>query len=351
MALGEGSSLRAMPESSPPVAFLTGGTGFVGSWMAQELAARGYAVRALVRSDPKWLADATAASGQAAEIVRGDLHDADALRLGVDGAEAVVHVAGLTRARDQATLDRANVDGTVALLEAVRGAGHSPRVLVTSSLEAMGPNRLDASGRPVPATEADAPRPVSMYGRSKARMEAAVRDRFGDLGATIVRPPAVYGPREADIFEMVKGAARGLFPIVGDGTTPRLSLVHVRDLVRGMANLLGAPEAVGEAYFVGSERGYSWEEVRAAVEAALGRKTLKLPVPPALMGVAGAVSEGIGRLGGTLPPLTKDKAEAARHAWICSVDKAARDVGYRQEVSLRDGMAETVAWYREAGWL
>lgn len=350
--MGESLSRTAVPDPSLPVAFLTGGTGFVGSWMAQELMARGFAVRALVRSDPKWLEAATAASGQAAEIIRGDLHDGDALRLGVEGTEAVVHVAGLTRARDQATLDRANVDGTVSLLEAVRDAGHGPRVLVTSSLEAMGPNRLDASGHPVPATEADVPLPVSMYGRSKARMEEAVRNRFSDLGATIVRPPAVYGPREADIFEMIKGASRGLFPIVGDGGTPRLSLVHVRDLVRGMADLLADAEAAGETYFVGSERGYSWQEVRAAVEAALGRKTLKLPVPGALMGAAGAVSEGLGRLGGgTLPPLTRDKAEAARHAWMCSVEKAARDVGYRQEVPLGEGMAETVAWYREAGWL
>ncbi|MEM1117231.1 MAG: NAD-dependent epimerase/dehydratase family protein [Bacteroidota bacterium] len=340
-----------MPDPSLPVAFLTGGTGFVGSWMAQELAARGYAVRALVRSAPKWLDAATSASGQAAEIVRGDLHDADALRLGVEGATAVVHVAGLTRARDQATLDRANVAGTVALLDAVRDAGHRPRVLVTSSLEAMGPNRLDAAGRPVPATEADTPRPVSMYGHSKARMEDAVRDRYHDLGATIVRPPAVYGPREADIYEMIRGASRGLFPIVGDGAAPRLSLVHVRDLVRGMADLLDAPEAAGETYFVGSDRGYSWQEVRSAVEAALGRKTLKLSVPGALMGVAGAVSEGLGRLGGALPPLTRDKAEAARHAWMCAVDKAARDVGYQQRVPLEAGMAETVAWYREAGWL
>lgn len=350
MALGETVSPLAMPESPQPVAFLTGGTGFVGSWVAEELARRGYAVRALVRSDPKWLEAATAASGRAVEVVRGDLHDRDALRLGAEGAAAVVHVAGLTRARDQETLDRANVDGTVALLDAVREVGGAPRVLVTSSLEAMGPNRLDAAGRPVPATEADVPRPISMYGRSKARMEEAVRTRFEDLGAVIVRPPAVYGPREADIYEMIRGAARGLFPVVGDGAVPRLSLVHARDLARGMVDLLEAGGG-GETYFVASERGYTWEEVRAATEAALGRRTVRLPIPGALAGVAGALSEGVGRLVGALPPLTKDKAEAARHAWVCSVEKAARDVGYRQEVPLEAGMAETVAWYREAGWL
>ncbi len=69
------------------------------------------------------------------------------------------------------------------------------------------------------------------------------------------------------------------------------------------------------------------------------------------MGVAGALSEGVGRLAGTLPPLTRDKAEAARHAWVCAIDKAAAEVGYAPQVGLVEGMAETVGWYRQEGWL
>lgn len=353
MALGRAPLSRAMPDPSPPVAFLTGGTGFVGSWVAEELLARGYAVRALVRSDSKWLdgLDPSAGSGQAVEIVRGDLGNAKALRQGIEGAEVVVHVAGLTRARDQQTLDRANVEGTIRLLEAVRESGGVRRVLVTSSLEAMGPNRVRPNGTPIPATEADVPQPVSMYGLSKARMETAVETQFSDLPVTIVRPPAVYGPREADIYEMIRGAARGLFPIVGDAETPRLSLVHVRDLARGMVDVLEAPEAEGETYFLGSEWGYSWQEVRAAVEAALGRKTLTLPVPGALMGAVGALAEGVGGFIGKLPPLTRDKAEATRHPWTCSIEKARQEVGYAPRVGLVEGMTETVAWYRQRGWL
>ena len=331
-----------MPPSR--TAFVTGGTGFVGSWVVDELLGRGVTVRALVRSSPKWLAE------YEVETVRGDLSDADALRAGVDGADLVVHVAGLTRARDQATLDRANVDGTLALLDAVRDAGGAGRVLVTSSLEAMGPNAVRPDGTPVPATEADPPRPISMYGRSKARMEAAIAERYSSLGVTVVRPPAVYGPRETDIFEMVRGASRGLFPVVGRGGVPRLSLVHARDLARGMVDLVEADVAAGETYFVGGPA-YSWDEVRAAVENALGRRTLKLPLPPALVGGVGALAERVGGLVGTLPPLTRDKAVAARYAWTCSSAKAGRDVGYAPRVGLAEGMAEAVAWYRRAGWL
>lgn len=334
-----------MPDPSLPVAFLTGGTGFVGSWVAEDLMRRGYAVRALVRSAPKWL------DGLAVETVRGDLDDAAALRQGVEGADVVVHVAGLTRARDQQTLDRSNVEGTLRLLDAVRQSGGARRVLVTSSLEAMGPNHIRPDGTPIPATEDDVPQPVSMYGLSKARMETEVRAQFPDLPVTIVRPPAVYGPREADIYEMIRGAARGLFPVVGDADVPRLSLVHVRDLARGMADVLEAPGAEGETYFLGSPRGYTWREVREAVEAALGRRTLPLPVPGALLGAAGALAEGVGGLLGTLPPLTRDKAEAARHAWVCSIAKAEREVGYVPRVGLTEGMAGAVGWYRQQGWL
>lgn len=328
----------------PSVAFVTGGTGFVGSHLVEALLARGVGeVRCLVRSDPKWL------DGLPVTSVRGDLTSAEALREGLRGADAVYHVAGLTRAADQATLDRANVEGTRRLLAAVRDAAPDVRELVvTSSLEAMGPNRVRPDGWPIPATEADEPRPRSMYGRSKAAMERVVRDEFGDLQPVIVRPPAVYGPREADIFEMIRGASRGLFPVVGDGRAPRLSLVHVRDLVGGM---IGAASTPGETYFVGSARAYSWDEVHAAVRSAVGRPVLRLPVPGALVGAAGRVSEWVGGLRGAVPPLTRDKAEAARHAWACSVEKATTRFGYVPQVGLVEGMAETVAWYRAEGWL
>ncbi|MGB3545115.1 NAD-dependent epimerase/dehydratase family protein, partial [Rubrivirga sp.] len=309
-------------------AFVTGGTGFVGSHLVEELLSRGTSVRALVRSKPKWL------SGLEVETIPGGLHDADALRRGLEGADLVVHVAGLTRARDQETLDWANVQGTRNVLEAARDAG-APRVVVTSSLEALGPNVLE-DGQPVPATETDPLRPISMYGVSKARMEDVIRRDFSDLGVTVVRPPAVYGPREADLFEMVKGASRGLFPVVGDATAPRLSMVYVEDLVRGMADLAASPDAKGETYFVGSP-GYAWSEVRAALEAALGRRALEVKVPAPLILAVGAIAERVGARFGALPPLTHDKAEAARHTWICDSSKAREAVGYGLEVGLAEG--------------
>ncbi len=322
--------------------FVTGGTGFVGSHLVEELLRRGYdEVRCLVRSDLKWL------DGLNVMPVRGDLFNAEALREGVRGVDIVYHVAGLTRAETQAELDRANVEGTVNLLEAVREANPDVhRVLVTSSLAACGPS----AERPL--TEADPLRPITRYGRSKEAMEAAVQERFRDLPITLLRPPAVYGPREADIFTMIKAADRQrVFPVVGAGWEPQLSLVHVRDLVRGMADAAEADDAAGETYFLGSEAYYSWNEIRNAILDALGHGVLKVNVPKPLVGLVGAVAEGAGKVLGQYPPLNREKAREAKAAWLCSVAKARRDFGYRQTVELDEGMAETVAWYRVQGWL
>lgn len=323
-------------------AFVTGGTGFVGSHLVEELQRRGYdEVRALVRSDPRWL------DGLDVVPVRGDLFAEEALREGVRGVDAVFHVAGLTRAPTQDALDRANVTGTLNLLEAVREAAPDVRrVLVTSSLAAVGPS----AERPL--TEADPLRPITRYGRSKEAMEAAVQERFRDLPVTIVRPPVVYGPREADVFTIIKTADRQrIFPIVGNGREPQLSMVHVRDLVRGMADAAEAAGAAGETYFLGSEAYYSWNEIREAIIEALGKPIVKVNVPVALVGPVGAVVEGVGRMMGEYPPLNREKAREARASWLCSVAKARREIGYRQSVGLEEGMAETVAWYRSQGWL
>lgn len=328
-------------------AFVTGGTGFVGSHLVEELQRRGYTeVRCLVRSDPKWL------EGLDVRLVRGDLFDAGALREGVRGVDRVFHVAGLTRAPDEAALHRANVEGTLNLLDAVREAAPEvERVLITSSLAAVGPSP-EERGHPRPLTEADPLRPITRYGRSKAEMERRLGAEDDAPPLTIIRPPIVYGPREADIYTMIATAAKQrLFPIVGEGREPQLSLVHVRDLARGMADAAEAPEAAGQTYFLGSEHGYSWEEVRAAVLDALGRAVLKVNVPRGLVTPVGAAVEAVGRALGTYPPLNREKAREAKHAWLCSVEKAQREIGYRQTVALGEGMAETVAWYRAQGWL
>jgi dihydroflavonol-4-reductase len=324
--------------------FVTGGTGFVGSHLVEALLATGRRVRALVRSDPKWL------KGLDVEIVRGDLGAEGPLRDALAGVDEVFHVAGLTRAPTEQALIEANLGGTATLLRAVRAAAPDVRrVVVTSSLAAVGPSPAGASGVE-PLTEAHPLRPISAYGRSKAAMELALARDFADMPVVVVRPPAVYGPRETDIFTVIRAAARQrIFPIAGSPDRPVMSLVHVRDLVDGLLACTEAP--AGETYFVASERGYSWGEIRDAVAAALGHRLLTLRIPLALVPPAGALVESIGALFGSYPPLNREKAREAREAWVCSVEKARREIGFRQRVALAEGIQETVTWYRQQGWM
>jgi nucleoside-diphosphate-sugar epimerase len=329
--------------------FVTGGTGFVGSHLVEELLRRDVdEVRCLVRTNPKWL------SGLNVTTVQGDLSDVGALWEALDGVDEVYHVAGRTRAPTEEAFYEANVQGTLNLLGAVKHAAPDlDRVLVTSSLAAVGRCEQDV------ATE-DAPlRPVSQYGRSKAQMEAALTEphqmteSYAEaLPLTVVRPPAVYGPRDRDILDFFQAVKRHVCPVVGGGSARSLSLVHARDLAAGTVDACRHPDTVGETYFLGSERPYAWNDVKQAATAALDTWAVTVPVPGPLVGLVGAASEAWGALTGTHPPLNRDKAREIRHACTaCSIEKARRDFGYRPSVALDEGVAATIRWYQAEGWL
>ena len=330
--------------------FLTGGTGFIGSHLAEALVARGHTVRALVRGEAKWL------DGVDVEIVRGSLSDIGVLWEAVAGADYVYHLAGVTRAQDDDAFEAGNVRATLNLLGAVKGnAPGVKRVLITSSLAAVG----TCAGDPPIADEASPMQPISRYGASKMRMEKALSDPqqmtqsyLDALPITVVRPPAVYGPREADIYTFFKTCSKGICPVAGDPFKPVLSLVHVRDLVGGMIDAAESDATVGETLFVGSPRVYSWAEVRDATANALGRRLLTVRLPRFLVGPIGAAAEAWGKVSGSYPPLNREKAREIRDACTaCSSAKAHRLFGYAPTVGLDQGIAETIEWYRANDWL
>jgi len=318
-------------------AFVTGGTGFVGSHLVELLLASGFReVRCLIRASSIYLDELP--------IVRvpGSMEDVDALRKGVRGVDYVFHVAALTRSKNWDGFVRANIDATATLLDVVEESGAGvKKVVITSSLAAVGTCDTASANETAPL------RPVSMYGRSKAEMERSVLNRENPPPFVIVRPPAVYGPREKDIYTFFKAVRSGICPIVGDSHVAALSLVHVSDLVAGMLQAAVSPATEGETFFLGSPLNYSWAEIRDATATALGRRVLTIPLPRAVVPFIGAASEFIGGLFGSYPALNREKArEIVEACTMCDSSRARAAFGYNPSVDLWEGIRDTIAWYR-----
>src|SRR5579863_3902805 len=252
-----------MTGSGAGFALVTGASGFVGGHLVEALVAGGYRVRCLVRpqSDRRWL-DSLGVSYAA-----GTVEDAGALRRAVDGVDVVFHLAALTTTARASEYDRINYGGVVRLVDAM--AARPVRLVFCSSLAAGGPAR---AGRPL--TEADPPAPIGPYGESKLRGEQVVLS--GGVPAVVVRPSAVYGPRDRDVLAAFRLAARGLAIRTGP-RGQQLAMIHVHDLAQGLAAAGRTAGAAGIYYVNGGN--YLWDDINAAMGAAVGRHPLVLPLP------------------------------------------------------------------------
>jgi nucleoside-diphosphate-sugar epimerase len=321
-----------------PVA-LTGGTGFVGSHLVDTLCAAGLEPRVLVR-DPaslRWIA------GRPIDAVPGTLEDAAALERLVDGAGTVFHLAGVLTADRAEDFNRVNRDGTARLVEAV-GAASAARLVHCSSQAAVGPSADPAGIGP----EAP-PAPVSDYGRSKLCGERAVADLGDASWWVIVRPPAIYGPRDTDVLEFFKMASRGL-AVVPAGER-WITVAHVADVVRGLLAAATGAES-GRVYHLGEPAPRRLDEMLHALAAAGGKTVRVIPLPAAAVGVVGAAAGLLRRTGLVDSPLTRDKAReiAARHWTLRTADSLAA-LGVGGWTAFPDGARSTWAWYRSEGWL
>ena len=322
---------------------VTGGTGFVGSHLVELLLARGYAVTCLVRdrSRLRWLA------GMQVRLVAGDCSDPDSLAGAVRDAAVVYHAAGLTKAFQKSDYYAVNQQGTRNILEAC--GRHAPglrKFVFVSSLAAAGPSRAG-----IPVTDRDEPHPVSDYGKSKLLAEDEVH-RFKDrFPVVIMRPSAVYGPRDTDVFELFKWAAKG-FILDLRGAERSMQWCYVGDVAEAL--LLAGERAVpsGSMYFAAEDRIYTATEFHRLLQVTGGVSAKVIKVPVWAGYAIGALSEVVGAIRGRANIMNRQKVrEAVQQAWTCDLAKTAQDLGFKAGVSLEQGLERTWTWYREQRWI
>jgi nucleoside-diphosphate-sugar epimerase len=322
--------------------FLTGATGFVGGHIVDRLLARGDQVTALVRSPRK--AEGLAARG--VRLVAGDLHDLPALHAGAAEADVVLHAAALTGAVDETEFLTANRDGTANVLTAALNARTHPRLVYVSSMAAGGPAR-----RGHPKRDADNDRPVTMYGRSKLAGEGVLRTSSHPAWV-ILRPPTVYGPRDRDnLLTIFKAARTGFAPVFGDGTM-ELSAIHVVDLAEACLAATTAAGIERGTFYVNHPEVVTSAELVRRIGAAMGRRVRLIGIPEGVARAILTLTGGAAALFHRKTILRADKAnEFYQEAWTGDPSPFTARTGWRAVRDLAAGLAETYAYYREAGWL
>lgn len=308
---------------------LTGGTGFVGSYILRELCEQGHDVRALVRKFPIDLDF----HSNAPELVIGSLNDRSALDRLCDGADVVIHCAGLVAALRAQTFHDVNCDGVARLVE-VAQRQKVGRFLLVSSMAGREPG-------------------ISPYARSKAAGERALKERAGSMDWAIIRPPAVYGPGDLEVMRLVQAADKGWLPTAANSEA-RTSIIHASDLASFIVSLVVSSGYIKATFEPddGKPSGYSWAELAHFMALALGGNVRLVHLSrPLFIGVAGA-SALMAKVTGEPTTFTPGKArELSHHDWVSRQTAYGDHTNWAPSISLQQGFAATVKWGRARGLL
>ncbi|MDP8214918.1 MAG: NAD(P)-dependent oxidoreductase [Candidatus Euphemobacter frigidus] len=320
---------------------VTGGSGFIGSHLVEALLRSGWEVRCLLRktSSRQFL------PREGIEYVMGDLDDRVSLARSLEGITTVFHLAGSIKGRDKEAFFRTNWQGTKHLLEAAREkSGSIDRFIYISSLSAAGPS---PDGHLL--SEDETAHPVSYYGESKLAAEQEAAGYARDFPVVVLRPAAVYGPRDAETLRVIKLARWGVR--IQPGRHDNIfSAVYVTDLTRAILLAAERPMTGFRTYFVGDGKVYRWGEIFRILSGILGKGSLALPLP---WSISAAAVRAVARL---VPRSTAgfylDKIrEMSHNYWVCNIDRARNELGFKPEFDLKGGLENTIAWYREQRWL
>jgi len=332
-------------------ALVTGGSGFIGSELIRILSTRERMhVRALMRKSSL----RQNLEGAQFQPVIGDLQDFESLKEAVKGVDIVFHLAGCIAARTRDEFFRHNAEGTANLARACAEANPGlKRFVYVSSIAASGPARSKA-----PKREDEPDLPISAYGESKLAGEKELEKwaQKGSFGFTVIRPPAVYGPRDKGIFEFIKLVNVGVVPRLPSSSQDKkkyTSIIHVSDLVDGII-LAGteAKQSQAETFFIAGEGVYAWDELFSVIAEALNKKVRTLPIPLIALTGAAVAYTAAGWALNRVFPFTFDKLrELKQDYWVCSNDRICSTLNFKPKWDLKSGMKQTVDWYRKSGWI
>lgn len=325
---------------------ITGASGFVGSHLVEAALKDGFDVFAAVRSS------SNIEHLRSLPVTWVNLSMSDVEQLTAELAEQhydfIIHCAGSTKAKTESDYNYVNAELSRNLGIAAVNAGLAlEKFVFVSSLAALGPISYN---NPQFITANQSPAPVTAYGKSKVLAEQYLK-KIAGLPLVIVRPTAVYGPREKDIFIILKTINSGLEPYIGR-TPQKLSFIYVSDLVKVLLLVLRNDSTTGRSYNVSDGQVYSKYELAEITKGIIKKSTYKFHLPIPLVSAIASVLELVYSFRADSPALNKEKInELNAESWACSIKELEQDLGFTAEYPLRKGLEETIAWYRENKWL
>ncbi|MBI5464899.1 MAG: NAD-dependent epimerase/dehydratase family protein [Ignavibacteriales bacterium] len=280
------------------------------------------------------------------EIREAHFYNASSLARLTTDVDYVVHIAGTTKAKRPAEYVRGNVEATRNLLQACTTSAGIKKFTFISSLTALGPS---ADGSLL--DESAECHPLTSYGKSKLQAEHLCESFNTQLPIVIIRPTAVYGPRDRDILEMFRWVGYGIKPIIGS-REKSLSLIHAEDLARGIADATLSSATAGNIYHLSERQPHSFSWLIDTLAQIVHRQPLSIRLPNSLLFAVAGIVEAISFLGPKPAVFSLDKArDIIQPHWICSAEKALTEFGFETRIHTETGLRQTYEWYKKEGWL
>ncbi len=323
---------------------ITGASGFIGYHLVKACAEAGLEVYAAIRPTSK----ISHLDEFGVKYIMPRFNDVDDIRMNLKSGDFnyIIHAAGTTRSKTEIEYYNINAVYTKNLAVAAATSGIPLKKFVfISSLAALGPTNYRD---PNPISELRTPNPITSYGKSKLLAEQYLADI--DIPLITLRPTAVYGPREKDIYIMFKTLKNRLEPYIGKGLQT-LSFIHAQDIATATIKSM-ASQIQGVAYNLSDGRQYNRYELADIVKKALGVKTLCIHIPLSVARFIAIMLERIYALSNNSPTINKEKIqELTAENWSCSIESISRDLGFEPQFDLKSGLADTIKWYKSNNWL